>query len=90
MTGYCLTATCRSTRGIVAGISTYLAAHGCNITDSTQQDDRETGNFSCASLEIIAVVACPHLSLLASKLGGKASANLAAPHMKPAVSGSFR
>ncbi|MGB2200080.1 MAG: formyltetrahydrofolate deformylase, partial [Pseudooceanicola atlanticus] len=45
MTEYCLTVTCRSTRGIVAAISTYLAEHGCNITDSAQFDDSETGNF---------------------------------------------
>ena len=45
MTEYCLTVTCRSTRGIVAAISSYLAAQGCNITDSAQFDDRETGTF---------------------------------------------
>ncbi len=42
---YCLTVTCRSTRGIVAAISTFLAEHGCNITDSAQYDDMETGQF---------------------------------------------
>lgn len=30
-------------------------------------------------LELVAVIACPHVSLLASKLGGKASTNLGAP-----------
>ncbi|WP_134678703.1 formyltetrahydrofolate deformylase [Paracoccus ravus] len=45
MTKYCLTVTCPSTRGIVAAISTYLAAKGCNITDSSQFDDVETGRF---------------------------------------------
>jgi formyltetrahydrofolate deformylase len=45
MTTYVLTVTCPSTRGIVAAISGYLAAHGCNITDSAQFDDRETGQF---------------------------------------------
>jgi len=45
MTKYCLTVTCPSTRGIVAAISTYLAAQGCNITDSSQFDDAETGRF---------------------------------------------
>jgi len=45
MTKYCLTVTCASTRGIVAAISTYLAAQGCNITDSSQFDDAETGRF---------------------------------------------
>ncbi len=45
MTKYFLTVTCRSTRGIVAAISTYLADKGCNITDSSQFDDIETGRF---------------------------------------------
>jgi len=45
MSAFALTVTCRSTRGIVAAISTYLAENGCNITDSAQFDDRETGNF---------------------------------------------
>lgn len=45
MSNYALTVTCRSTRGIVAAIAKYLADEGCNITDSAQFDDRETGNF---------------------------------------------
>lgn len=45
MPKYFLTVTCRSTRGIVAAISSFLAEHGCNITDSSQFDDSETGNF---------------------------------------------
>ncbi|MGY9049770.1 formyltetrahydrofolate deformylase [Puniceibacterium antarcticum] len=45
MSKYCLTVTCPSTRGIVATISTYLAANGCNITDSSQFDDLATGRF---------------------------------------------
>ena len=45
MTKYCLTVTCASRRGIVAAISTFLADHGCNITDSSQFDDQETGRF---------------------------------------------
>lgn len=45
MTKYCLTVTCTSRRGIVAAISTFLADHGCNITDSSQFDDQETGQF---------------------------------------------
>ncbi|QDL90547.1 formyltetrahydrofolate deformylase [Paroceanicella profunda] len=53
MTRYCLTVTCPSTRGIVAAISAFLADRGCNITDSSQFDDMETGNFfmrvSCTS-----------------------------------------
>tara|TARA_R110002096_G_scaffold201392_11_gene385922 strand:+ start:1094 stop:1978 length:885 start_codon:yes stop_codon:yes gene_type:complete len=45
MTNYALTVTCPSKRGIVASIANYLADHGCNITDSSQFDDKETGNF---------------------------------------------
>lgn len=42
---YCLKVTCQTTRGIVAAIANYLADHGCNITDSAQFDDPETGRF---------------------------------------------
>ena len=42
---YVLTVACPTTRGIVAAISGFLAAQGCNITDSAQFDDRETGRF---------------------------------------------
>ncbi|MCF2903567.1 formyltetrahydrofolate deformylase [Octadecabacter sp. CECT 8868] len=45
MSTYALTVTCQSTRGIVAAIANYLADQGCNITDSAQYDDQETGNF---------------------------------------------
>ncbi|MEB2846307.1 formyltetrahydrofolate deformylase [Rhizobiales bacterium RZME27] len=45
MTQFFLTVTCPSTRGIVAAITTYLAESGCNITDSSQFDDGETGKF---------------------------------------------
>ena len=45
MSKFALTVTCPSTRGIVAAIATFLAEHGCNITDSSQFDDFETGNF---------------------------------------------
>ncbi|MER5172880.1 formyltetrahydrofolate deformylase [Thioclava kandeliae] len=45
MTKYCLTVTCPTKRGIVAAISGFLADKGCNITDSAQFDDLETGNF---------------------------------------------
>ncbi|MBB3385061.1 formyltetrahydrofolate deformylase, partial [Rhizobium tropici] len=31
MTSYVLTVACKSTRGIVAAISNYLAGQGCNI-----------------------------------------------------------
>ena len=42
---YVLTVTCPSRRGIVAAISGFLAEQGCNITDSAQFDDLETGQF---------------------------------------------
>ncbi len=45
MTKYCLTVTCPSQRGIVAAISTFLAAKGCNIIDSSQFDDLATEMF---------------------------------------------
>lgn len=45
MSKYALTVTCQSRRGIVAAIAGYLADQGCNITDSAQFDDKETGNF---------------------------------------------
>ena len=45
MNNYVLTVTCPSTRGIVAAISGYLAAEGCNIIDSSQYDDLDTGRF---------------------------------------------
>jgi formyltetrahydrofolate deformylase len=45
MTKYCLTVACKSRRGIVAAIASFLAEHGCNITDSSQYDDMHTGNF---------------------------------------------
>lgn len=45
MTSYVLTVACKSTRGIVAAISNYLAGEGCNIVDSSQFDDLDTGMF---------------------------------------------
>lgn len=45
MTNYVLTVTCKSTRGIVAAITGFLAEKGCNIVDSSQFDDLETGLF---------------------------------------------
>jgi len=45
MTRYALRVQCISRRGIVAAISGFLAEHGCNITDSAQFDDADTGNF---------------------------------------------
>ncbi|AYG70863.1 MULTISPECIES: formyltetrahydrofolate deformylase [unclassified Rhizobium] len=45
MTTYVLTATCLSTRGIVAAISGFLFDAGCNIIDSSQFDDLSTGRF---------------------------------------------
>jgi formyltetrahydrofolate deformylase len=45
MKTYTLRVTCASTRGIVAALSSFLAETGCNITDSAQFDDSETGRF---------------------------------------------
>ena len=45
MKSYVLTVTCRSTRGIVAALSGFLAEQGCNIIDSSQFDDLDTGRF---------------------------------------------
>lgn len=45
MLNFVLTVTCKSTRGIVAAISGYLAGKGCNIIDSAQFDDLDTGRF---------------------------------------------
>ncbi|MCR8547206.1 formyltetrahydrofolate deformylase [Salipiger sp. P9] len=45
MRSYALTVKCPSTRGIVAAIAGFLAEQGCNITDSAQFDDLETGHF---------------------------------------------
>ena len=45
MRKFVLTVTCPSTRGIVASVATFLADHGCNITDSSQFDDIQTGQF---------------------------------------------
>ncbi|TIQ91864.1 MAG: hypothetical protein E5X44_16735, partial [Mesorhizobium sp.] len=45
MTHYVLTVSCKSARGIVAAIATFLAGQGCNIVDSSQFDDLDTGKF---------------------------------------------
>jgi len=45
MKSHVLTITCTSKRGIVAAVTTYLAELGCNIVDSSQFDDLETGLF---------------------------------------------
>jgi formyltetrahydrofolate deformylase len=45
MKTFVLTVTCKSTRGIVAAISGFLAENGCNIVDSSQFDDLDTGKF---------------------------------------------
>ncbi|MFD1745360.1 formyltetrahydrofolate deformylase [Rhizobium helianthi] len=42
---YVLTVTCPTARGIVAALSGYLAEQGCNIVDSSQFDDFDTGRF---------------------------------------------
>ncbi|AGT11424.1 formyltetrahydrofolate deformylase [Paracoccus aminophilus] len=45
MNRYFLTVACPAKRGIVAAISGYLTAKGCNITDSSQFDDTENDKF---------------------------------------------
>ncbi|KQI68815.1 formyltetrahydrofolate deformylase [Loktanella sp. 3ANDIMAR09] len=45
MDTFALRVTCLSRRGIVAAIAVFLADHGCNITDSAQFDDADTGMF---------------------------------------------
>ncbi|MDP3798326.1 MAG: formyltetrahydrofolate deformylase [Parvibaculum sp.] len=45
MKKFILTVSCNSRRGIVAAISSYLAEMGCNIVDSSQFDDLDTGKF---------------------------------------------
>jgi len=45
VTKLCLTVTCKSTRGVVAAITNFLAESGCNLIDSSQFDDQETGQF---------------------------------------------
>ncbi len=45
MPTYVLTISCQSTRGIVAVVTGYLAGIGCNIVDSSQFDDMQTGLF---------------------------------------------
>jgi formyltetrahydrofolate deformylase len=45
MKSYVLTVSCKSTRGIVAAITSFLADKGCYIIDSSQFDDLETGLF---------------------------------------------
>ena len=42
---YILTLSCRDHPGIVAGVSTFLADHGCNIREAQQFDDVTTGRF---------------------------------------------
>jgi len=44
-TNLVLTVKCKSARGIVAAISTYLAENGCNIVASSQFDDCDTDMF---------------------------------------------
>ncbi|MER8389951.1 ACT domain-containing protein, partial [Mesorhizobium sp. M1380] len=45
MKQYVLKVSCPAARGIVAAISGLLAAEGCNIIDSSQFDDVDTGKF---------------------------------------------
>ncbi len=46
--------TCKSSHGIVAAISTYLAHNGCNIIDFSQFDDLHTdrGHFMRISMAV--------------------------------------
>ena len=45
MESFALRVHCPSRRGIVAAIAVFLAEQGCNITDSSQFDDADTGIF---------------------------------------------
>jgi formyltetrahydrofolate deformylase len=45
MSSFALRVQCPSTRGIVAAVSTFLADQCCNIPDSAQFDDQDTGRF---------------------------------------------
>lgn len=45
MSRFVLLVSCKGTRGIVAAVSGYLAANGCNILDSAQFDDADSGRF---------------------------------------------
>lgn len=42
---FVLTVRCGTGPGIVAGVTSYLAAHGCNIIELSQFDDKVTGQF---------------------------------------------
>ena len=42
---YVLTLSCPNKPGIVAGVSTYLFSHGCNILDAQQYDDTQSNVF---------------------------------------------
>jgi formyltetrahydrofolate deformylase len=42
---YALRVACPSIRGVTAAIATYLAANGCNISDSAQFDDKSTSRY---------------------------------------------
>ena len=45
MKTFVLTVSCPTARGVVAALSGYLAEKGCNIIDSSQFDDLDTGKF---------------------------------------------
>lgn len=44
---YILTLSCPDKQGIVHAVSSYLFMTGCNIEDSQQFGDRDTGSSSC-------------------------------------------
>ncbi|RWI99731.1 formyltetrahydrofolate deformylase [Mesorhizobium sp.] len=82
-----LTVKCNSTRGIVAAISTFLADSGCNIVDSSQFDDLDTGKFftrvSFISEEGVKLVALKEgFAPIAAKFGMEAEIRDSASRMK--------
>ena len=42
---FVLKASCPATSGVIAKVTTYLADHGCYISELSQFDDQETGHF---------------------------------------------
>ncbi|HVA59188.1 MAG TPA: formyltetrahydrofolate deformylase [Mycobacteriales bacterium] len=54
---YLLTLSCPDQRGIVHAVTGFLAAHACNILDSQQYGDRQTGRFF---LRIHVAAEAPH------------------------------
>ena len=42
---FVLKASCPATSGVIAKVTTYLASHGCYISELSQFDDQQTGHF---------------------------------------------